>query len=128
VFAGLVVSTLAFAGCADHHAGPTVEVNDNNFEQLVLQSDKPVLVDFWATWCGPCQMVAPVVADLATDYQGRAVVAKLDVEASPATAEKYAIEGIPTLIVFDGGREVSRVVGPREKTELAVLLDQALQQ
>jgi thioredoxin 1 len=107
--------------------GPTVEVNDGNFEQVVLQSDKPVLVDFWATWCGPCQMIAPIVGELAAEYEGRAVVAKLDVDVAGQTAAQYHVEEIPMLIVFHQGREVSRTVGVTSKEELARKLDAALQ-
>ncbi len=106
--------------------GPTVAVNDGNFDEIVLQSDKPVLVDFWATWCGPCQMIAPVVGELATDYEGRAVVAKLDTDEAGETAARYGVDAIPTLIVFHQGQEVSRTVGLTTKEELARKLDEVL--
>lgn len=86
-------------------------VTDADFERVVLQSDRPALVDFWASWCGPCRMVAPAIEELAREFAGRAVVAKLDVDANPFTAQRYGVQSIPTLIYFQGGREVERVVG-----------------
>ena len=97
--------------------GGTIAVTANNFQEVVLQSDVPVLVDIWAKWCGPCMDIAPVVEELAEDFKGKAVVAKLDfdvTESDPATAElvqRYNIHSIPTLLVFSGGREVDRQVG-----------------
>lgn len=99
------------------------QVNDGNFEEQVLQSEKPVLVDFWAPWCPPCRMIAPVIAELAKEYEGRAKVVKLDVDESPAVAGKYGIQGIPTLLVFKAGRVVEQRVGALPKTELARMLD-----
>lgn len=125
------LAATSLVGCeppAAEHAGPTVNVDDNNFEQVVLKSDKPVVVDFWADWCGPCRAIAPVVGELASDYEGRAVVAKLNVDISPEIAAKYQVHGIPTLIVFHNGQELSRLVGASSKQEMAQLLDQALTQ
>jgi thioredoxin 1 len=110
---------------AEH--GPTVTVDDGNFQQVVLEADKPVLVDFWATWCGPCQIVAPIVGQLAMEYEGRVTVAKLDIDQAAAIADRYNVSAIPTLIVFRQGREVSRVVGAASRDELAQKLDEALQ-
>ena len=103
-----------------------IVVGDSNFEQTVLQVEMPVLVDFWAAWCGPCRMVAPVVEELAEEYEGRIGFAKLDVDQNPKTASKYGIMSIPTLIVFKNGEPVSHVVGFRPKAELKRELDDAL--
>ena len=91
--------------------GHPVTVTDTNFEQVVVRAARPVLVDFWASWCGPCRTVAPIVEQLAGEFAGRATVAKLDVDANPATSRRYGVQSIPTLIYYKGGREVDRVVG-----------------
>ena len=104
-----------------------VVVDGSNFEEVVLKSDKPVLVDFWATWCGPCHIIAPTVEEIAKDYEGRAVVAKLDVDKAEDIATRYEVSSIPTLIVFKGGEEVARVVGVAKKSELTSRLDAALE-
>ena len=103
-----------------------IVVGDSNFDQIVLQLEIPVLVDFWAAWCGPCRMVTLVVEELAEEYEGRIGFAKLDVDQNPKTASKYGIMSIPTLIVFKNGKPVSHVVGFRPKTELKRELDAAL--
>jgi thioredoxin 1 len=100
-----------------------LELTDDNFEELVLKSDKPVLVDFWAEWCGPCRMVAPLVAELANDYAGRAVVGKLDVDNNPEIPNKYGIRNIPTILFFKNGEIVDKQVGAVPKTVLASKLD-----
>jgi|SRR5882762_5962091 thioredoxin 1 len=87
------------------------EVNDANFDQEVLQSEQPVLVDFWATWCGPCRALAPVVDQIATDYNGRLKVMKMDVDKNNATPGRYGIRGIPALLVFKGGQVADQIVG-----------------
>ena len=89
----------------------TIEVNEANFERDVLQSNQPVLVDFWAEWCGPCHAIAPAVANLANEFDGRAVVAKLNADEYPEILQSFGIMGIPTLIYFKNGQEVDRVVG-----------------
>jgi len=103
-----------------------VPVNDMNFDDEVLQSQLPVLVDFTATWCGPCRAVAPLVAQLAGEYDGRAKVTKLDIDESPGVARQYGIRGVPTLLVFKGGQVVGQQVGAVPKARLAALLDTAL--
>jgi thioredoxin 1 len=102
------------------------DVTDSNFEQEVLKADKPVLVDFWAPWCGPCRMVAPVVEELADDYAGKVEFVKLNTDDNPDTAVKYGIRSIPTLLVFKGGESVGQIVGFRPKSDLAERLDAVL--
>jgi thioredoxin 1 len=96
----------------------TVNVTDSTFAETVLSSTTPVLVDFWATWCGPCRMVAPVLEEIATEKSGQLTVAKLDVDANPATARDYQVVSIPTLILFKDGKPVKRVVGAKGKAAL----------
>ncbi len=98
--------------------GKTLELNDSNFDEAI-KGDKPVLVDFWAEWCGPCKMIGPVVEELAGDYEGRAVVAKVNVDENPQVAGKYGIRSIPTLLVFKGGQIVDKQVGAVPKSVLA---------
>ena len=102
------------------------EVSDANFESEVLKSDVPVLVDFWAPWCGPCRMVAPIVEELADEYNGKVKFVKLNTDDNVATASKYGIRSIPTLLVFKGGDAVEQVIGFRPKSELKRTLDKAL--
>ncbi len=102
------------------------EVNDKNFASEVLQSDLPVLVDFWATWCGPCKSIGPVVEELSKEYNGRVKVTKLNVDENPATPGQYGVRGIPTLILFKGGRVLEQIVGAVPKTRLTAMMDKAL--
>ncbi|RME39850.1 MAG: thioredoxin [Thermoflexia bacterium] len=95
--------------------GTVKEVTDATFEQEVLQSPIPTLVDFWAAWCGPCRMIAPIVEDIAQEFEGRVAVVKMDVDANPKTPARLGILGIPTLILFKDGKEVDRIVGYRPK-------------
>ena len=106
--------------------GEPIPVSDSNFDQAVLQAEVPVLVDFWATWCAPCRMVAPVIEELAKEYEGRVSFAKVDVDHNPKTASKYSIMSIPTLIIFKNGQPLSHIVGFRPKAELQQNLDAAL--
>jgi len=102
------------------------EVDDGNFEQVVLQSKIPVLVDFWAPWCRPCIMAAPVLEELAEEYSGKITIAKLNVDQNGVTAAKYKIMAIPNLIVFKDGKPVSQIVGYKPKAELKRELDAVL--
>jgi thioredoxin 1 len=106
--------------------GKTVVVTDANFEDVVLKSTHPVLVDFWATWCKPCQMVAPVLEELTTEYEGKLTIAKLDVDQNQQTAQKYHVMSIPTMLIFKNGQPVSNIVGFKPKDKLKETLDQAL--
>jgi len=96
----------------------TVTVTDDSFNTDVLQSDKPVVVDFWATWCGPCKMVAPVLDEIAGENVDKITVAKLDIDANPATARDYQVMSIPTMIVFQDGKPVKQIVGAKPKAAL----------
>ncbi len=101
----------------------TIDVTDENFEEVVLNSDKPVLVDFWAEWCGPCRMVSPIVKELAEEYGDKAVIAKMDVDSNPNTSVKFGIRNIPTILFFKGGEVVDKQVGAVPKTILASKID-----
>jgi thioredoxin 1 len=103
-----------------------LEITDANFEETVLKSDKPVMVDFWAAWCGPCRMVGPIIEDIGKDYEGKAVVGKLDVDANQEFAAKYGVRNIPTVLIFQNGEVVGRQVGVAPKTTYAEALDALL--
>ncbi|MGC9292369.1 MAG: thioredoxin [Acidobacteriaceae bacterium] len=98
------------------------EVNDATFEKEVLQSAQPVLVDFWAAWCGPCRAVAPIVEEIAKEYQGKLKVMKMDVDVNPATPMRYSIRGIPTLLIFKGGKVAEQIVGYVPKETISNML------
>lgn len=95
-----------------------IEMTDSNFQTEVLKSDKPVLVDFWAEWCGPCKMIAPVVEQLANEYDGKLKVGKMDVDSNQQTSMQFGIRSIPTLLIFKGGRVVEQIVGAVRKDVL----------
>ncbi len=107
-------------------AGKLVKVSDSDFDATVLKSDKPVFVDFWATWCPPCRRIAPFVEELANDYDGRAVVVKVDVDESVDVASRFGITSLPTLMVFKGGKPVESVAGAIPKEHMAQMLDRHL--
>ncbi|MBE2247864.1 MAG: thioredoxin [Candidatus Competibacteraceae bacterium] len=103
-----------------------LEITDANFNELVKNADKPVLVDFWAAWCGPCKMIGPVVEELSKEYEGKAVVGKVDVDNNPQISVEYGIRSIPTLMFFKNGELVEKKVGVVSKAELAKKLDALL--
>ena len=107
-------------------AGKVIEVKDATFQNEVLDSNDPILVDFWAAWCGPCRMMAPVLEEMAQDYSGKMKVAKLNVDENPESASTYGVMSIPTLILFKQGKAVERFVGFKPKQELAKLIDSNL--
>ena len=101
-----------------------IHVSDESFEQEVLQSDKPVLIDYWAEWCGPCKMIAPVLDEVASEYSDKVRVAKLNIDDNPATPPKYGIRGIPTLMLFKNGEVEATNVGAVSKAQLIAFLDE----
>jgi thioredoxin 1 len=103
-----------------------LQVTDKNFHDEVLQASLPVLVDFWATWCGPCRSIAPVVEGLAKEFEGRLKVTKLNVDENPAIPSQYGVRGIPTLILFKGGKVVDQIVGAVPKARLVTMIEKAL--
>lgn len=100
-----------------------IEVTDQNFEGTVLKSNQPVLVDFWADWCGPCKMIAPVLDELAKDFSGKITVAKLNIDESPMTPGKFNVRSIPTLILFKDGKPVDQQLGAQPKSKLSAWID-----
>ena len=103
-----------------------VQLTDQNFETTVGAAQHPVLVDFWATWCAPCKMLRPLVEELAVEYEGRVVIAELDVDANPVTASKFSVLSIPSLILFRGGKPADRIVGYKPKAYLRQKIDAVL--
>ena len=101
-----------------------IHVSDESFEQEVLQSDKPVLIDYWSEWCGPCKMIAPVLDEVASEYSDKVRVAKLNIDDNPATPPKYGIRGIPTLMLFKNGEVEATKVGAVSKAQLIAFLDE----
>jgi|TARA_B110000438_G_C15320517_1_gene439306 thioredoxin 1 len=103
-----------------------LEITDSTFEELVLKADKPVMVDFWAEWCGPCRMVGPIMDEISTDFEGKAIVGKLDVDSNQEFAAKYGVRNIPTVLVFKDGEIVGRQVGVAPKAKYAESLNAAM--
>jgi len=103
-----------------------LEVTDANFDELVANSDKPVMLDFWAVWCGPCRMIAPIVEEMATEYDGKAIIGKVDVDSNPGIAQKFGIRNIPTVLFVKRGEVVDKQVGAVPKPALTAKLDALL--
>jgi len=101
-------------------------VGDSNFDEIVLQSKTPVLVDFWALWCRPCLVIAPILDELAEEYSGRVTIVRVDVDQNPKSAARYSIMAIPTLLIFKNGKPITNVVGAKRKQDLKKILDAAL--
>lgn len=103
-----------------------IVLTDDNFSAEVINASQPVLVDFWATWCGPCRMIAPIVQELSSEYEGRAKVGKLDVDAAQKTAAEFGIRSIPTLLIFKGGKVADQIIGAVPKGQITEKLEAAL--
>lgn len=107
-------------------SGDIIEVTDASFEDEVLNAEGPVLVDYWASWCGPCKMIAPILEDLAKEYDGKLKIAKLNIDDNPETPKKYGVRGIPTLTVFKNGNVEATKVGALSKSQLTAFLDSTI--
>ncbi len=100
-----------------------LQINDSDFDEQVLKSESPVLVDFWAEWCGPCKMIAPILEEIAVEYAGKLTVAKVNIDNNPGTPQRYGVRGIPTLILFKDGEVHATKVGALAKSQLAAFID-----
>jgi thioredoxin 1 len=103
-----------------------VHISDSSFETDVVGADQPVLLDFWAEWCGPCKMIAPILDEMASEYQGRVTIAKMNIDENPQTPQKFSVRGIPTLLLFKDGTVAAQKVGAVSKSQLAAFLDENL--
>ena len=103
-----------------------LEITDSNFEETVLKSDKPVMVDFWAAWCGPCRMVGPIIDELSEEYEGKAIIGKVDIDSNQQYAAQFGVRNIPTVLVFKDGELVDRKVGVSSKNDYAKALDKLI--
>ena len=103
-----------------------LEITDSNFEETVLKSDKPVMVDFWAAWCGPCRMVGPIIDELSEEYEGKAIIGKIDIDSNQQYAAQFGVRNIPTVLVFKDGELVDRKVGVSSKNDYAQALDKLI--
>jgi thioredoxin 1 len=103
-----------------------VEITDANFDEVVLKSDKPVVVDFWAEWCGPCRMVGPIIEEMSTEYDGKAIIGKVDVDANPGVSAKFGVRNIPTILFVKNGEVADKSVGAVPKAQLTAKLDALL--
>jgi thioredoxin 1 len=122
----LIINTLSLTLLELKMSDQIINVTDDSFETDVINNEKPVLVDYWAQWCGPCKMIAPVLEDLAEDYADKLVIAKLNIDDNPATSPKYGIRGIPTLMIFKGGNVVATKVGALTRSQLVEFIDSAI--
>jgi thioredoxin 1 len=104
----------------------TITITDENFDEEVVKSDKPVLIDFWATWCGPCKMIAPIVEELVDEYEGKAKIGKLDVDNNQQTAIKFGVRSIPTILIFKEGKLKDTIIGARPKEQIVKILNSAI--
>ena len=103
-----------------------LEITDSNFEETVLKSDKPVMVDFWAAWCGPCRMVGPIIDELSKEYEGKAIIGKVDIDSNQQYAAQFGVRNIPTVLVFKDGELVDRKVGVSSKNDYAQAIDKLI--
>ena len=125
-FYNQIINKILFVEKCKKNIAMALEITDATFEEIVLKSDKPVLVDFWAAWCGPCRMVGPIIDEVSNEYQGKAVVGKMDVDANQEFAAKYGVRNIPTVLVFNNGELVGRQVGVAQKSVYAEAIDSLL--